>query len=736
MGTTTGQVAAYGARATMLSRAGELGERWIAAEAGRFVPWLAVAMTAGALAYLSLRWEPQAWLGPVVAAVAAVACILLRTRLVLRAAAAMLLAGSLGFLSGQAAMWRAPTPETLPTRAVVLEAQVAGVDPAASGRRVLLRGAMLPGAAAPLVRTLRIRLHPRDNGEVLVGDAVRVRALLRPPSSPAVPGGWDLQRDGFFSGLAGYGRALGPMEVISRTGLSAPGNWWSDMRDRVARRVAAALPGAAGGVAVTLLTGSANSMPEPDRAAFRDSGLAHLLAVAGLHIGAVMGLVFWGTRFLLAWSERAALHLPLRAIAAGTALLAGAGYAALTGGHVPVLRSLAMACLVTLGLLLGRRALSLRGLALAACAILLWAPHEAAGVSFQMSFSAVLALIAGFEALRPALARVREGGGWARNAAAHVLALALTSLLAGTASAPFGAYHFGHVQLYYVAANLVAVPVCAFLSLPLGLLALLLMPFGLEGVALAPMGWSIDAILLIARSVASWPAAVMAVPHIPAWGLAVLSLGLAWLGLWRSRARLAGIPLVLLGILSPLVDRPPDILVSADARLIGVRGPDGVLVQAHSGGNAFVRDAFLVRWGVRDAMAFPKPGAAPRPGLECGKAACRVGPERTGLVLRAGPAPEVDCNGIAVVVAPEPARGACPAEVSRVDRFSAWRDGAHAIWLGQGTIPRILSDRQDRGARPWVPPPPTARPRPVPPLPMAETEEAPPQPPATTEGDQ
>lgn len=743
---TTGQrraIAAtlpYGARHGPLQRAAALGERWIDAEMGRFAPWLAVAMMSGALLYLVLRTEPTWWLGIAWCVTALAALVALRGWRVGRAVAAMLLACAAGFLAGQAATWRALPVTPLPTRAVVLVADVQAVEANEAGRRLVLAGATWPERAEPLARTLRVRLHASDAGtRVEIGDRVRVRALLRPPSPPAVPGGWDLQRDAWFSGVAGYGRALGPVEVIARDGPAGLAGWWRTLREEIARKVVAGLPGSAGGIAVTLLTGSGARMPEADRAAFRDSGLAHLLAVAGLHIGAVMGVVFWGTRLLLVLSEHAALHWPVRAISAAAALLAGATYAAMTGGHVPVLRSLAMACLVTVGLLLGRRALSLRGLALAAAAILLYAPNEIGGVSFQMSFSAVLALITGFEALRPALARLRgqgDGGrrrSWGRHAAAHIAALALTSALAGTASAPYGAYHFGHVQLYYVAANLVAVPLCTVLSLPLGLAALALMPFGLEGIALAPMGWSIDAILAIARAVASWPAAVMAVPHLPGWGLAILSIGLAWLGLWRSRARLLGMLPILAGVASPLLSAPPDVLVSPDARLIGVRAPEGgVLLQSRSGSNAFVRDAMLAYWGARDAMAFPKPGAAPRPGLDCDAASCRAGQApHLGLILRGLPggssAGKVECSGVAALISPEPGRGVCPSTVALVDRFSVWRDGAHAVWLGRGEGPlRILSDRMDRGDRPWVPPSPAARPRPAPPLPMAETDALPP----------
>ncbi len=258
------------------------------------------------------------------------------------------------------------------------------------------------------------------------------------------------------------------------------GAWWQGLRDGIAARMIAGLPGPDGAIAATLMTGTPTAIPASDRAAFRDSGLAHILAVAGLHMGIVMGLAMGFSRLLLACSERASLRWPCKQIAAGAALAVGFLYMALTGMHVPIQRSFAMASLVVLGLLLGRRVISLRGLAVAAAALLLLSPEQVVGVSFQMSFAAVLALISGYEAMRPWLRRLRGEGGfwpWLRT---HLATLALTSLLAGTAALPFAAYDFGRVQVYYVVANMVAVPITAALVMPAGLASLLLMPAGLE----------------------------------------------------------------------------------------------------------------------------------------------------------------------------------------------------------------------------------------------------------------
>jgi len=329
------------------------------------------------------------------------------------------------------------------------------------------------------------------------------------------------------------------------------------------------------------------------------------------------------------------------------------------------------------------------------------------GVSFQMSFSAVLALIAGYEAVRPHLHRLYGHGGIARRFVLHVVALALTSLLAGTASAPFGAYHFGRVQLYFIPSNMVAVPLTAFWVMPAGMIALALMPLHQEALALVPMGWGIEAILWVARTASGWPDATLPVPPTPAWGIIVLSLGMAWLGLWRGRVRLAGLALIALGLASPALYRPPDILVSADARLIALRTPARLYVQEAPGAAAFTLDAWTQFWAL-PAAAMPENGAAGNGAVTCSPAACLLRPAHGGAALLARKTPPADaCAAADVLVSAEPARRRCP-ELPLVDRFTVWREGAAAIWLDTGAA-RIVTDRAARGSRPWVPPPPRPR---------------------------
>src|SRR6202020_1420453 len=122
---------------------------------------------------------------------------------------------------------------------------------------------------------------------------------------------------------------------------SGPARFVQWLREAIARRVVAVLPGSAGAVSVTLLTGAAMAIPEAHHEAFRDAGLAHLLAVAGLHIGIVMGFALAVARFGFALSEHASLFWPTKKLSALCALGVGAAYMVLTGMHVPIIRSFA-----------------------------------------------------------------------------------------------------------------------------------------------------------------------------------------------------------------------------------------------------------------------------------------------------------------------------------------------------------------------------------------------------------
>ena len=656
--------------------------RWVEAEQGRFFLLLPIAMGAAVLIYFVLPSEPPLWLGGLLLALSGAALGAGWRHPYLRFAAFLALAASLGFARAE---WRTasmPPLVSMQDGVSSLSGFVARVEPLPGGARVLLRGPRIDHGPT-LRRDVRIKLKPGDTLPK-PGELVKCYALLFTPDRPAFPGGWDQGRDYYFANIAAVGAALTPLKLIR----AAPQNWLNNtlqaLRGKISTTLLGTLPLSTGSIAVTLLTGDEQIIPPDERQNFILSGLAHILAVAGLHVGIVMGLVFFAARWLLSRSTWMALHWPGKPIAAVLALAGGAAYALLTGGHLPILRSLAMASLVTLGVLIGRRAISMRGLAIAAMVLMLATPEAILSASFQMSFSAVAALIAGYAAVHPVWSRFHAARGAGGAVLMLVVELAFTSLIAGGASMPFSAYQFQQIEPYWIPANLIAVPLTAFWIMPWGLFGLALLPLHLAGLAFRPMGWGIAIIVWVTQHIATWPRALMPIAPMPNGAILLIAAGLAWLCIWRSRARLAGIALMAAGLGVAAMARPPDALLSADAKLIAIRsGPDIFLVEQPKA-SQFTLEQWQAVWGGRRLIP-----------AQCSGDECLL-----GQVLFAG-APATECLGAKLLVSPVKQPGC--AGVTMLDAELAEREGAVAAWAGPSGV-RLRSDRQMQGNRPWVSP--------------------------------
>jgi competence protein ComEC len=669
---------------------------WIEAERGRFILWLPVAMGSGILIYFSLASEPPLWLGFALLLPPLLALPVFWRQLAARFILALMLFAALGFARAE---WRTASEPPLlqiPYGAVAVAGRLAAVDLLPNGRRITVSPATLDNM--PVARAIHVKLRDDDATALVPGAEISLRALLFKPERPAFPGAWDSGRDAFFSGLGASGFALGGIVVTAPPKNAGVTVWLRGLREAIAAKILAVLPVSTGSVAVTLLTGFQQEMPIQERQNFIAAGLAHLLAVAGLHVGIVMGLFFAASRFLLTRHEATALRLPAKAVAAIIALAAGAAYAILTGAHLPILRSLAMASLVTLAILAKRLAISLRGLALAAIIILLATPEAILGVSFQMSFSAVLALIAGHAAMRGWFYRLQKNQTHMRSVMSHVSALFITSLLAGGASMPFAVFQFQEIQPYWIFANLIAVPLTALWVMPLGLLALALMPLGGAALALVPMGWGIGIIVWITSLIAGWPGAML---HIkPMSGLAILLIagGLTWLCVWRSAPRFLGLTAMLAGLLVYATNRPPDLLISSDAKLIAVKvdpggGASAIILFRQPKAPSFIVSQWQAVWN-----GVP---ITPADTLQCDKGFCRPPSRYSNIIVALAP-PFADCPAATLVVSPKPLRGVCRGEGRVVlDRYTVWRDGAVAAWVTPTSV-RLQTDREVEGNRPWV----------------------------------
>jgi competence protein ComEC len=683
--------------------------RCFLAERERWPLWLPVAFGVGIAIYFSLAAEPPTWSGPAGVALTAAACLLGRRRTLPLIAALVTGAAALGFTAAQVrTAWVAAPVIEKRSGPMVVSGQVLQASPKDGGLRILLQRLTIPALAPQAVpQRVRVKLAVQS-WEIRPGDWIRLRAVLLPPPEPAMPGAFDFARRSYFQRLGAVGFALGGATKSPPPADAGPGArwslWWFGLRHGISQRVTAVLPGEAGAVATALMTGERGRIPEEILQDMRDSGLAHLLAISGLHMGLIAGLLFFGLRAGLALVPRLALYYPIKKWAALGAALGAFAYLFLAGATVPTQRAFLMVMVVLLAVVLDRRAVSLRLVAWAAFAVLLVGPEALLSVSFQMSFAAVVALVAGYEALRRHRGSFFANRGVPAKLGLYLAGVALTSVIATLATSPFAIYHFNRVAVFGLAANLVAVPLTGFWIMPWALAAFALMPLGLEGLALVPMSWGLELLIAVAGEIASWPGAVRLVPAMPLASLGLVVLGGLWLCLWSRAWRFAGLAAVLAGVVTATLVRPPDIWVGASGKPMGLRTPEGEMLLSNLRGGRFESEIWQRRAGATGARGWPEEGTSDDGRLSCDLLACiyRARGEVVALV-RDPRALAEDCGAATVLVSQVPLRRVpCSAPKVVVDRFDLWRDGAVAVWLGAPN-PRVETVRMYRGVRPWSP---------------------------------
>lgn len=678
------------------------------AERDRWALWLPVAIGLGVGIYFLLPTEPPLWSGSIVAIVALVAVFVARRRLFLLMAAVAVAAVAIGFTAAQVrtAMVAAPLlgDEIGP---VIVVGTVVAIESLPTGQRVVLDDLaiedLLPEHTPDRVR---IRISKRDVA-LVPGQRIELLAELGPTSPPVIPGGFDFQRAAFFRGIGAQGFAYGGPrpDFVDDGGTVRPG-WFRTLietvRQSLVKRIRAVLPEASGGIAVALMTGTQTSIPQADIEAMRTVGLAHLLSVSGLHIGLVTGFLFMLVRAGLALIPAIALRHPIKKWAAIVALLGALAYLYLTGESVPTQRSFLMAALVLFAVIIDRTALSMRLIAWAAAVVLILQPDAMLGPSFQLSFAAVAALIAAYEATRSWWASRRENSGIAGRIVAYLAAVAATTLVAEISTAPYALYHFNQIAPYGLVANMLAVPLTALWIMPWVVVAYLLMPFGLETLALIPMAWGIDLLLWIARDIAQWPGAVNYLPGISFGGMLAITAGGLWLAIWRGSWRTWGVLPIVGGFLTMAFPDPPQIVVSGDAKLVAVAAADGSYVFSDARAGSFEADIWMRRAGQEQREAWPADGPGVDGRLLCDTLGClyRIGAQTAAIAWRAEALPE-DCAVAKLVISLEPAAGLCRGPDFVIDRFDLWRDGGHAVWMDGDRI-EIRSVGDERGDRPWV----------------------------------
>ncbi len=405
--------------------------------------------------------------------------------------------------------------------------------------------------------------------DLKIGDEIYFRASITPPKKREFVGDFDFALDSLAKRIGGYGMASGEIIILQKSGTSSFDNFVTNLRKTIQEKILTALPSEQGNVAAALLMGNQNLISKPAMTDIRNSGLAHLISISGLHLSLAAGIFFFAIRFLLSRSEYLTLRFDIKKIAAAAAIISSYFYLEIAGAPVPAIRSFIAVLLVMLAIIFDRKIDPLRSICFAAFALILFNPYNIFSISFQLSFAAMLTLISfheiwvksRFKPLKPSRTQ---------KLFLYFIEMMLISTFVQLAATPFLIYYFGDVALYGALSNMIAIPLTSFTTMPLGFASFFLMPFGLEKLTLIPMGYTITWVLDIAHFVSNLANSHFYLPQMPKFGLVLAIFGGLIFCLCSNKLKPLGALIFMLSFASLIFIKQPNLLIDGEGKFFAL----------------------------------------------------------------------------------------------------------------------------------------------------------------------
>lgn len=554
------------------------------------------------------------------------------------------------------------------------------------------------------------------------GETITGLARLSPLSGPAYPGGYDFSFFAWFKGHAMSGFFMGEPTtsklLITTSMLEKTNLFIANLRAHVGQRVRAGIKGEAGELAVALITGDRSGLSSSTQESLRKSGLAHILAISGLHMALVTLTMVWLVRSILLLIPNLVNNYAIKKWAIGSGFIVATFYLFLSGNAIATQRAWIMISIMMLASLLDRPAITIRSVAVAAFIILLIFPASLFSPGFQMSFAAVVALVSIYRTWTKHQQNKiinRKDKGVILNTLGSAIrygaGLSFTSLIAGTATAFFAAWHFHRIAPLGFIANLGAMPIVSALVMPLALISVLLMPYGLEGLTLAPLGLSIEAVVWVSEKTNSIPINFSTgIQPKSMFVASILILATALLPVGKLRY-LSIIPIISLFLISTLPQFTPHLLIAQDGRTIAAassllnKSPineldleiqliskkrEGALTLLYPRRNKFVSQIWLkaysggINGGTNIGVKSPKLKSKRSQTMICDKEQCNFMLANMSVYIIYNPKLiPTACKHADILAAPRLWYVRCKTKNPKLilKRQDFERNGSHAIWL-------------------------------------------------------
>jgi ComEC/Rec2-related protein len=549
-----------------------------------FLIWLVIFYATGIGIYFSLNFEPKLTI-----------LLLLTFILVILSKKArpfmLLLAIACGFTMTQVKTILLNTPTLSKQIKVAYISGVVGeISPAKSAKKLIIEQPQI--AKYPQVKLKKIRLLARTSlNNAKVGDEISIMAHLSAPMSPKIPGGYDFALRAYFEGIGAVGYAVSEAKIIKKHQNNFFMDKLSRFRWRLFSDIIDAIGPKEGNIAASLMIGEYNGINQAILDEMRIAGISHILSVSGMHLSVMAMICFFVARIVINLLHKYTAKWHAKKIAAIFALLGSFFYLLISGLQVAALRSFIMVAFTIIAVMLDSINSTLRAVFLAGFIILFFAPQNLLNPSFQMSFAAVIALIACY--CDYALKMKEQGGSIFAKVKFYFYASVLSSFIASIATAPYILYHFNQFSHYSVIANLLAMPLTSFIIMPGVILAFLLYPFNLMHLALVPMQQAIKVLILIAHYVAKMPYSSFISKSMPCVSLILLTIGLLWYCLFRGKFKFPSVIFLTLGALLMIFNQKPVLLFDGKSKVFAYLNDNQEVIFSAKKISRFTKDNWL-----------------------------------------------------------------------------------------------------------------------------------------------
>lgn len=571
--------------------------------------WLPVFISIGVLIFFALPFDPSSWLPFLLLGITFKIYFLLRKTDAGKVIASLLIAIAVGFLAMQIRLSTISSPviaEQLTK--ITVKGMVEEAAKTEKGYRLLLSRVKIYDYDKPPPKLIRISTN-FDISEIRIGDQVKVYVNLMPPPKPTMPGGFDYSEYAYFKQIGAIGYTIGKIKKVIQEPADAGKIKLSIIRDKIAQKIRENMSPRAAGIAEGMLIGNIGAINKMDYEAIRVAGLAHIIAISGMHIVVVVGLVFISIRFIISAIPYLAVNFNLKKIAAFCAIILSYGYLLISGSPVSAQRAFIMSALVLLGIILDRKTNPLRSIAWATIIILLFTPEAIKTASLQMSLAACISLITSFEYLQSFTSKFTKQTPRIKKVLFYMMSITFSTVIAGAATSFFVIYHFNQFSTYSVIANMAAIPLSDFFIMPLGIISIILMPLGLEKVTLSILEPGVNFLLDYAKFISAIPHASFYVPSFSDYGIILISFGGLLLTLGITRLKYMGLLVIFCGVLTAIDQVLPDIIVSGNGKVFALLENDTIYLSNKNKARFMVK-TWADKLGIKNLDLLAKLGQA------------------------------------------------------------------------------------------------------------------------------